>query len=137
MPILIGIWLAAGGGVAALAGLTGIRRARRLRRCGVSAWAVVVPRARSEEDHAGGQAGQTMIQYALADGQVVELYSPPRRAGRSAALSPGQRVLVWYDAAEPTEVLVYGRHGSVADLGFVSAGMAFIVLGSAIAAFGR
>jgi hypothetical protein len=58
MPILIGIWLAAGGGVAALAGLTGIRRTRRLRRYGVPAWAVVVPRARSEEDHSGGQTWQ-------------------------------------------------------------------------------
>jgi hypothetical protein len=136
MPILIGIWLAAGGGVAALAGLTGIRRARRLRRSGVSTWAVVVPRPRSEEDHARGRSGKTMIQYALADGQVMERYSP-QRAGKSAALSAGERVLVWYDPDEPTEVLVYGRDGSVADLGFVLAGMAFVLLGTAIAAFGH
>ena len=136
MAIVIGVWLAAGGGVAALAGLTGIRRARRLRRYGVPTWAVVVPRPRSEEDRAGGPHGKTLIQYALGNGQVMERYSP-QPARRSASLSPGQKVLVWYDPDDPQEVLVRGRVGRRADAGYTLAGAVFILLGTAIAAFGH
>jgi hypothetical protein len=136
MAILIGIWLAAGGGVAALTGLSGMRHTRRLLRYGVSTWAMVVPQPRSAEDDAGCQSGKTLIQYALADGQVLERYSP-RPARKSAALSPGQRVLVWYDRDDPLDLLVCGRDGALADIAFLLGGIAFILLGAAVAAFGQ
>jgi hypothetical protein len=133
MLILMGIWLAAGGAVACLAGYAGIRSARRLRRWGVSTWALVVPRPRSSEGDAGGRSGGTLIQYSLAGGQVLERYAP-RRIGRSSWLSPGERVLVWYDPGDPQNVLLSGRASGVADIAFVLAGMAFVLIGVVIAA---
>lgn len=133
MLILMGIWLAAGGAVACLAGYSGIRSARRLRRLGVSTWALVVPRPRSSECDVGGQSGGTLIQYSLAGGQMLERYAP-RRIGKSSWLSPGERVLVWYDPDDPQNVLLSGRASGVADIAFVLAGMAFILIGVVIAA---
>ena len=43
MAIVLGIWFGLSGVVSALAGITGLRRARRLRRDGVQAWAVGAP----------------------------------------------------------------------------------------------
>ena len=129
MAIAIGIWFALAGGVAVLAGLAGRGRARRLRRSGLSAWATAVPAPPS----AGQPARRTMIQYALPDGQVMERLAP-QPARRAAALQPGQRVLVWYDAADPDDVLVYGRDGRRADRAFTAAGLLLILAGAAIAA---
>ncbi|HEY7145844.1 MAG TPA: DUF3592 domain-containing protein [Streptosporangiaceae bacterium] len=136
MLIVIGVWFALAGGVAALAGLTRMRRARRLRRGGSPVWAVALPRPVPMDEGAGGPPGRTMIQYTLADGRVVERVSPgPAR--KAALLRPGQRVLVWYDPDDPYELLVYGREGRVADLAFVIAGALFIALGAGIAAIGH
>jgi hypothetical protein len=132
MLIIMGIWLAAGGAVACLAGYAGIRSARRLRRWGVSTWAMVVPRPRSSEGDVGRQSSGTLIQYSLAGGQVLERYAP-RRMGKSGWLSPGERVLVWYDPDDPQNVLLSGRANGVADVAFLLAGMAFILLGVVIA----
>jgi hypothetical protein len=129
MAIVIGVWFGLAGGVAVLAGLSAMGRARRLRRRGLSAWATAVPAPAS----AGQPAPRTMIQYALADGQVMERLSP-QPARRAASFQPGQKVLVWYDAADPDDVLVYGRDGRLADRAFVAAGMLVIVAGAAIAA---
>jgi hypothetical protein len=129
MAIVIGVWFALAGGVAALAGLAGLGRARRLRRSGLSAWATAVPAPPA----AGQPARRTMIQYALADGQVMERLSP-QPARRAASLQPGQKVLVWYDAADPDDVLVYGRDGRLADRAFAAAGLLLILAGAAIAA---
>jgi hypothetical protein len=133
MLIVIGVWFALAGGLAALAGLTGMRRARRLRRGGSPVWAVALPRPVSMDEAAGGSPGRTVIQYTLADGRVVERVSPGS-ARKAAMLRPGQKVLVWYDPDDPQDVLVYGREGRVADLAFVIAGALFIVLGVGIAA---
>jgi hypothetical protein len=129
MSIVIGVWFALAGGLAALAGLSGRRRARRLRRYGLSAWATAVPSPAS----AGQPPRRTMIQYALPDGQVIERLSPPP-ARRAASLQPGQNVLLWYDPADPQDVLVYGREGRLADRAFVAAGMLLILAGAGIAA---
>jgi hypothetical protein len=129
MAIAIGVWFALAGGVAALVGLAGMGRARRLRRSGLSAWATAVP----APPWSGQPARRTMIQYALADGQVMERLSP-QPARRAAALQPGQRVLVWYDAADPDDVLVCGRDGRRADRAFMAAGLLLILAGAAIAA---
>jgi hypothetical protein len=136
MLIVIGVWFALAGGVAALAGLTGMRRARRLRRGGSPVWAVALPRPVSMDEGAGGSPGRTMIQYTLADGQVVERVFPGPTT-KAAMLRPGQRVLVWYDPDDPYEVVVYGREGRAADLAFVIAGALFIALGAGIAAIGH
>ena len=71
-----------------------------------------------------------MIQYALPDGQVVERISP-QPARKAAALRPGQHVLVWYDPADPQDVLVYGREGRIANRLFVAAGLVLIGVGIA------
>jgi len=136
MLIVIGVWFALAGGVAALAGLTGMRRARRLRRGGSPVWAVVLPGPVSMDEGPGEPPGRTVIQYMLADGRVVERVSPGS-ARQAAKLRPGQRVLVWYDPDDPSEVLVYGREGRAADLAFVIAGALFIALGAGIAASGH
>jgi len=135
MSVVLGVWFAFAGGVAVLAGLSGMHRSRRLRRTGVSAWAMAVPSPAS----AGGQPGEspprTLIQYALADGQVVERISPPS-ARKAAALTPGQKVLVWYDPKDPQDALVYGREGRLADRAFVAVGALVMLIGMGFAAFG-
>jgi hypothetical protein len=136
MLIVIGIWFALAGGLAALTGLTAMRRARRLRRGGSPVWAVALPRPVAVDEEAGGSPGRTVIQYTLADGRVMERLSPG--SGRKAAmLRPGQKVLVWYDPKDPQDVLVYGREGRAADLAFVVAGTLFIMLGVGIVTLGH
>ena len=129
---MFGVCLALAGGLAALAGLTGMSRARRLRRRGSPVWAVVLPPPVSADEG----PGRTMIQYALADGRVVERVSPGS-ARRARMLRPGQKVLVWYDPEDPQDVLVYGREGRASDLAFVMAGALFIMLGAGVGALGH
>jgi len=136
MLIVIGVWFALAGGLAALAGLTAMRRARRLRRGGCPVWAVALPRPVGVDEEAGGSPGGTVIQYTLADGRVVERLSPGS-ARKAAMLRPGQKVLVWYDPEDPQDVLVYGREGRAADLAFVVAGALFIMIGVGIVALGH
>jgi hypothetical protein len=136
MLIVIGVWFALAGGLAALAGLTAMRRARRLRRGGSPVWAVALPRPASAAEGVGGSPGRTVIQYTLADGRVVERLSPGS-ARKAAMLRPAQKVLVWYDRQDPQNVLVYGREGRAADLAFVIAGALFIMLGVGIVTLGH
>jgi hypothetical protein len=133
MLIVMGVWFALAGGLAALAGLTAMRRARRLRRGGSPVWAVALPQPVSAAEGAGWSPGRTMIQYKLADGRVVERVSPGSTR-KAAMLRPGQKVLVWYDPDDPQDVLVYGREGRIADLAFVIGGALFIMLGVGIVA---
>jgi hypothetical protein len=129
--IVFGVWLALAGAVALLAGLAGRRRVRRLRRHGLTAWGVIVPAPAAEKPPPAGPR-RTLVQYRLADGQVLERIVPA--AGiRTAPLRPGQKVLVWYDAEDPGDILVYGRWGRAADWAFVAAG-AVAVLGGLILA---
>lgn len=132
MAIVAGIWFALVGAIAALAGLSGMRQSRRLRRDGVSVWAVAVPPSIPAGEQRGWPPHRTMIQYALADGQVMERISP-RPARKAAVLRPGQRVLVWYDPADPQDVLVYGREGRIANRLFVAAGVLFFLIGAGLA----
>jgi hypothetical protein len=132
MAVEIGIWLAAVGGLAALAGLTGMRRVRRLRRSGSTVWAMVVPSPVT----ADASPGRTRIQYELTDGRVIERICP-QPARRSASLRPGQKVLIWYDPADPEEIVVAGRDGLGADRVFVATGVLFLLLGAAVAGSGH
>jgi Protein of unknown function (DUF3592) len=136
MFILIGILFALGGGLAMLAGLTGMQRVHRLRRDGVSAWAMAVPEHATAGDWPDGSPRRTLIQYALPDGRVLEQISP-RPTRKAASLRPGEKILVWYDPEDPQDVLVFGREGKLADKAFVAVGAAFVLAGAAIAAFIR
>jgi Protein of unknown function (DUF3592) len=132
MSVVIGFWFAVAGGVAALAGLTARDRVRRLRRSGTSAWAMVVPSPVPPDEPGGGQERRTMIQYSLADGRVVERLCP-RPVRRSAWPAAGQRVRVWYDPADPADVLVNGWDGRYSDWALLAVGLSFFLFGLAIA----
>ena len=132
MLIVIGVWVALGGSIAALAGLVGMRRARHLGTCGISTWATTVISPLGPDEQRDGAGRTALIQYAVADGQVVER-TAPRTVRRAKSLSPGQKVLVLYDPLDPGDVLVYGKDGRLADRGFALAGVLLVLLGVAIA----
>jgi hypothetical protein len=131
MAGLIGFWFAVVGGIATLAGLTARRRVVRLRRSGQSAWGMIVP-SPVNLGEADGWPRRNLVQYSLTDGRVLERICPRpvRRAGSSAV---GERVHVWYDPADPTDVLVNGWDGRYSDLAFLTVGVFFIVFGLGIA----
>jgi Protein of unknown function (DUF3592) len=135
MLIVFGIWAAVAGGVAALAGWSGLRRVRRLRRDGVTAWALAVPEPVPAGGQPAGTDGRLRLQYTLADGRVIERIGPARR--RSRPPRPGDKVLIWYDPADPDDVLVYGHWGRTSDRVFLTIGLLLIVVGTAIAAAGH
>jgi hypothetical protein len=129
---VVGFWFAVVGGIAALAGLTARRRVTRLRRTGQRAWAMVVPSPVSPGERAGGSPRRNLIQYSLADGRVIERLCP-RPVRKAAWPAVGQRVPVWYDPADPTDVLVNGWDGRYSDLAFLAVGVFFIIFGLGIA----
>jgi hypothetical protein len=131
MYMVIGIWFAVAGGVAVLTGLTARDRVRRLRRTGEPTWAMVVPAPAGDPDEPGsGSSRRTLIQYPLADGRVIERLCP-RPLRRSAAPAAGQKVRVWYNPADPTDVLVNGWDGRHSDRMLLAAGLFFLFLGLA------
>ncbi len=127
MAIALGILLVAVGGIAALAGLTAARRVERLRSHGQTAWAMVV--AAPVDDTGEGPADQVLLQYKLPDGAVMER--------PSSRLAPGGTVLVWYDPADPADILVFGRDGRLTNAAFATVGILFILGGAAIGGFGH
>ena len=52
---------------------------------------------------------------------------------RAPPLLPGNKVLIWYDPADPAEILVYGREGRASDLAFVVVGAILALAGTVIA----
>jgi hypothetical protein len=120
--------MAISGVPAVLTGLFARRRTRQLQRDGVRAWAIAMHRSRDE----GGRL--VTLQYRLPDGRVVEESAPPR-ARRAAPLLPGGKVLIWYNPADPADILVYGREGRAADLAFVIVGAILTLGGAALAIF--
>jgi hypothetical protein len=130
MPVLIGLWFTFAGGLAVLAGLTARSRVRRLRRSGRTAWGMVVPSPGAQEEARGPQHNR--VQYPLDDGRVIERLCP-RPARKAAAPRAGQKVLVWYDPADPADVLVNGWDGRRSDLVFLAVGLLFIVAGVGLA----
>ncbi len=134
MQIVIGLLLAAPGALAVLAGACAMHRLRRLRRAGVATWARTADTPASEDWQSAGTPRQLLIRYTLADGRVFER-TTLARVGRQAALTPGQKVLVWYDPEDPDDVLVYGRWGRFADRAFVAAGTLLVLIGMWLAVF--
>jgi hypothetical protein len=128
MAAVLGIWIGLAGVLPVLAGLTGIRRVQRLRREGVKSWAVAEPEPPDDG------ARRMTLRYTLADGRVLE-QSRMWPARKITALRPGQSVLIWYDPADPLDILVYGRQGRVSDLMFVIGGAALILFGAVIGIF--
>jgi hypothetical protein len=132
--VVFGVWFLLAGGVALLAGLAGFRRRRRLKATGHTAWAMVLP---TPSDAAGGGAGSSgiSVQFALEDGRVIE-HAHARPVRRSAARRPGERVLVWYDPSDPSDVLVYGSGGAWSDRAFLAVGAVLVIVGAVFAGFG-
>ena len=128
MLIVFGIWLALAGGIAALTGLTGLRRVRRLRHRGTTAWALAVPEPVPAGESPGDPARRMLLRYTLSDGRPVER-SGPVADSKSGSLRPGTKVLIWYDPADPDDVLVYGRWGRPGNLAFLAAGLLFLLAG--------
>jgi hypothetical protein len=128
--VVFGVWLAVAGAIAVVAGLAGARRRRRLQDSGLTAWAMVLPTP-SDAGEQEPWAAQVNVQFALEDGRVIER-AHGRPVRRSAALKPGERVLVWYDPEDPADVLIYGRDGRWSDRTFLAAGALFVVIGVAL-----
>jgi hypothetical protein len=129
MAVALGILLAVVGGIAALAGFTAERRADRLRSSGHTAWATVVAAPAGDSDDSGdGAAGRVLLQYRVQDA-VIER--------PASGLAPGGTVLVWYDPADPGEILVFGRDGRLSNAAFATVGILFILGGAAIGGFGH
>jgi hypothetical protein len=133
MSIGVGVLLAIVGSLAILAGATGLRRLRRLRRQGVSVWAMAVPLPAPAGELA--DRSRILLQYTLEDGRVVERIAAST-AHRGGALEPGRRVLIWYDPADPEDMLVFGRDRGRSDWAFMTAGMLLIVVGVTVAVLG-
>jgi len=131
MQLAAGIWICLVGGIAALTGLVGMRRMRRLKRTGATAWAMVLPYPSEPGDQPRRAGRRALVQFSLDDGRIIE--QSCAQVGRSAELRPGQKILVWYDPADPSDVLVYGRHGRLGDSLFVTAGIGLIIVGALIA----
>lgn len=132
--VVVGVWFALAGAVAALAGLYGIRRSWRLRHDGIRTWGMAVRPPVPPGQEPDGPGGQLLIQYTLVDGRVMERLTP-RPARRKAAPRLGQPVAVWYNPEDPDEILVYGRETRLSDLTLLLAGVGFILIGSGLAAF--
>ena len=131
MLIVFGLWCAFAGGVALLAGVTARRRAGRLRQRGIAAWATVFAATRAGDEFSPPDV-DTMIRYSLPDGRVTEQRCPPG-VRRSNRLLPGEKVQVWYDPADPGDVLVSSREGRHGDRVFAIVGFMLILAGVWIA----
>jgi hypothetical protein len=132
MLTVIGVWFALAGGLAALAGLSGRRRSRRLRAGGSAVWALTIARPLPSGPPGDGSPSRLLLQYTLSDGHVME-HIVPGRAWKAARLRPGEKVLIWYDPQDPDDILVYGHEGRAADIAFIVTGLLLILAGGGIA----
>jgi hypothetical protein len=131
MSIMVAIVLALAGAVALLAGVADRRRSGRLRSTGAAAWAMAIARPGPDAERTARQ--RPYLQYTIGDGRVVEQVCPGS-IRKAARLKPGERVLVWYDPANPADVLVFGRDTRRSDWAFIITGLAFILIGAVIGA---
>jgi hypothetical protein len=96
-------------------------------------WGMILPTPSDPAD--AGRASVTSVQFALEDGRVIE--SCNGRVARRSAPRPGDRVRVWYDQTDPTDVLVDGSEGRWSDRVFLIAGAVSLILGVMLAGVGR
>jgi hypothetical protein len=130
VSLAVGVWIALAGLVAALPALGGLSRRRRLRGGGRSVWATVVPVGVAEAERAPPR--RLSVQFTLDNGRMVERPCP-RPTRKSSALIPGEKVLIWYDPADPGDMLVPRRDGLRSDLVFLLLGLAFVTIGLVLA----
>jgi hypothetical protein len=136
MLIIVGVWVALAGAVAVVTGLAAASRRRQLRGAGKTTWATVVRSPDHRRELGDSSPRQVSLQFALDDGRIFERRCGQPGRGRHA-LEPGQKVLIWYDPADPGDVLVYGRDSRrPAGLAFVAAGLSFIAVGTGLAVYG-
>jgi hypothetical protein len=132
MSVVIGVWLVLSGLVEVLPWLGGVSRRHRLRGAGRTAWAIVVPEVPGPGEDGPLPARRVSVQFTLDDGRIIERPGP-RSVRKSSALNPGQKVLVWYDPADPGDILVYGRDGRVSDEVFLLIGLVLLAVGLVVA----
>ena len=126
--MVLGMVILLGGVVSLVAGITGRRRARRIRAEGETAWATIVAAPRHPEYEPS--AYRPLLRFETSDGRAVEVYSPsPPTKGRP--LVEGRKVLVHFDPADPTQVMLHGGRER-ADAAFVILG-ATAILGAVVA----
>ncbi|MBO1335400.1 DUF3592 domain-containing protein [Streptomyces sp. VRA16 Mangrove soil] len=122
--IVLAAFTALGGLVALLAGAYGLRRTRRIRAAGNVVEALVKPPQPGSD--------RPLLQFATADGQVIEVVSPVP-AGRHRPLPAGGVVSVAYDTEDPRETVVLGGERPGVDRGFMIAGAVLVLVGMGLA----
>jgi hypothetical protein len=116
---------ACGGGVMALAGITGLRQTHRIERTGARALALVKRNTGARGDDPSSP--RPLLQFSTETGQVVEIVSPVP-ATRRRPLHDGDRLLITYDPADPGTVVVHSRERRVLDYAFITAGTLVLLL---------
>ncbi|MER6197677.1 DUF3592 domain-containing protein [Streptomyces sp. NPDC001586] len=111
-----------GGLLAALAGVYGLREARRVSGTGVRVEALV-------KRHPGqpGDEPPTLLQFVTEDDRVMEVTSPVR-SNRRRPLHDGDNILVTYDPADPRHVVVQGRERFGLERAFAVGGVMVVVV---------
>jgi hypothetical protein len=122
MLIVFGAVTAFGGLIAVVAGGYGLRRADRIRGLGHAAEALVKPSPPGAE--------RPRLTFETHDGRVMEIVSPV------PGLAAGDGVRLWYDPADPREVVVDGHERRGVEWAFLAVGCALIVTGLGLAVSG-
>lgn len=103
-----------------IAGIADWRRVRHIRAAGETAWAMIVAAPRHPEYEPS--AYRPLLRFETSEGRPVEVFSPLPPT-RRRPLTEGRRILVYFDPADPTQVLIHG--------GRQRAGVVIIALGIA------
>ncbi|WP_079189300.1 DUF3592 domain-containing protein [Streptomyces kebangsaanensis] len=123
--VVMAVFAACGGCVMALAGLTGLRQTRRIEQTGVRAWALVKPNPEARDEDP--PAPRPLLRFSTEAGQVVEIGSPVP-ATRRQPLRDGDTLLITYDPADPSSIVVHNRERRLLDYAFVAAGTLVLLL---------
>jgi hypothetical protein len=115
-----GVFLALGGFVAYLVGVSALAETRRLCRVGVRAWALV--KRRPPVPGAATGAPGPLLQFSTETDAVMEVFAPVP-SSRSHPLLDGALVQILYDPADPRTVLVLGRERRAVDRVFAGLGV--------------
>ena len=122
--VVTAAFLAVGGVVAYLVGVSSLAETRRLSRDGVPAQALVMQRP-GVHGGVNGTPGP-LLQFSTEDGTVLEVFSPVPSV-RSYPLTDGQQVPIRYDPADPRKLLVLGRERRGVDRAFALLGAALVL----------
>lgn len=122
---MLGAVILLGGALSLIAGVLDRRRIRRIRADGETAWATIVGAPRHPEYEPS--AYRPLLRFDTADGRPVEVFSP-LPPSRRRPLTEGRKILVYFDPADPTQVVLHGSRDR-ADLAFIGLG-AVAILGA-------